>query len=53
MIEGNMEKRTLPAGTVVHIEGVPVMVPVDTDFWTNKGNWEVIDDLSADEEGSD
>ncbi len=53
MIEGNMEKRTLPAGTVVHIEGIPVMVPVDTDFWTNKGNWEVIDDLSADEEGSD
>lgn len=38
-----MKTKTLPAGTIVHINGLPVELTQDTQAQTAEGNWEMID----------
>lgn len=42
-----METRTLAAGTIVHIQGIPVELKQDVDVWTFSSNWRLIEKLPS------
>jgi hypothetical protein len=43
MNEIELEGRTFPAGTIVHMNGIPVALVLDTNLETHPNNWKAIE----------
>jgi hypothetical protein len=53
MTHAKMVQKTLKAGTVVHVQGIPLELAADTTVNTTEGNFEVMQQFAAEERAAE